>query len=228
MAVIAESESREEEKKQAEQDSPVANPDATTGAGAGGEGAASNSKGWASSQRGEKTLKLVLAGDTAVGKSCLITNFLKNSFTEDYEPTVLDVYKGIKSVKKKQILIEIHDTSGDEHLGVNRKVQYQGADCFMICVACNQQSSLENVERWLAEIREVEIEKPVALILTKSDLLAEQIENAVTGDELSEKKNSVGAVFNAETSSKEWEDFNVHKAFNKMLAAAYDFKYELP
>lgn len=93
--------------------------------------------GWAKYQDGPKTLKVVLTGDTAVGKSCLITNYLHNTFTEDYEPTVLDVFKGIKNVKKKQIEIEIHDTSGDEHLGVNRKVQYKDADVFLICVGAN-------------------------------------------------------------------------------------------
>ena len=67
-----------------------------------------------------RLIKIVLVGDTSVGKSCLIRNYLENSFSEDYEPTVLDVYKGIKNVKKRQIDIEIHDTSGDEHLGVNR------------------------------------------------------------------------------------------------------------
>ena len=84
-----------------------------------------------------KELKVVLVGDTAVGKSCLITNYLKNTFNEDYEPTVLDVFKGTKNVNKKQVEVEIHDTSGDEHLGVSRKVQYQGSDGFMICVAAN-------------------------------------------------------------------------------------------
>ena len=168
----------------------------------------------------------MLTGDTAVGKSCLITNYLNNSFTEDYEPTVLDVYRGIKSVKKKQIEIEIHDTSGDEHLGVNRKVQYQGADCFMICVACNQRSSLDAVGRWQAEIREIVHDRPIALVLTKSDL-ADNIDDAVTGDEMNDKMNEVGATLTALTSSKEWEDFNVHKAFNKMLASAYTYKYEL-
>ena len=93
-----------------------------------------------------------MTGDTAVGKSCLITNYLNNSFTEDYEPTVLDVYRGIKNVQKKQIEIEIHDTSGDEHLGVNRKVQYKDADVFMICVAANNPASLENTFKWRAEI----------------------------------------------------------------------------
>ena len=97
-----------------------------------------------------------MTGDTAVGKSCLITNYLNNSFTEDYEPTVLDVYRGIKNVQKKQIEIEIHDTSGDEHLGVNRKVQYKDADVFMICVAANNRESLENAIRWKAEISEIE------------------------------------------------------------------------
>ena len=83
----------------------------------------------------------------------------------------MDVYKGVKNVNKQQLSIEIHDTSGDEHLGVNRKVQYQGADCFMICVACNQKSSFDNIDKWRNEISEVEPEKPVMLILTKSDMI---------------------------------------------------------
>lgn len=91
---------------------------------------------------------------------------------------MLDVYKGIKNVQKKQIEIEIHDTSGDEHLGVNRKVQYKDADVFMICVAANSHESLESVARWKSEIQEIEQEKPVALILTKSDL-AEEIDEPV-------------------------------------------------
>ena len=85
---------------------------------------------------GKLYLKLVLVGDTAVGKTALIINYLKNTYTETYEPTVLDVYRGTKNIEQKGVQIEIHDTSGDEHLGVNRKVQYQGADVFMICVSC--------------------------------------------------------------------------------------------
>ena len=44
----------------------------------------------------------MLVGDTSVGKSALITNYLFNIFSDNYEPTVLDVYQGIKNVKKKQ------------------------------------------------------------------------------------------------------------------------------
>ena len=101
-------------------------------------------------------IKLVLVGDTAVGKSCLIVNYLNNAFSDDYEPTVLDVYKGTKSVNKKQMELEIHDTSGDEELYRNREITYNGADVFLVCVASNQRSSLEHVGRWVSEVRGTE------------------------------------------------------------------------
>jgi len=49
----------------------------------------------------------------------------------------------------------------------------------------------------------------------------------VTFDQIEEKKDELALQVCAETSSKAWEDFNVHKAFNKTLTAAFDFKYEL-
>ena len=118
-----------------------------------------------------KKVKLVLVGDTAVGKSCLIRNYLENSFTDDYEPTVLDVYRGVKSVKKTQIDIEIHDTSGDSYLANSRATQYRNADVFMICVAANNMDAMASVPGWVDEIRSVENNKPIILILTKKDLV---------------------------------------------------------
>ena len=114
---------------------------------------------------------MVLVGDTAVGKSCLIRNYLENIFSENYEPTVLDIYKGVKNVKKRQLHIEIHDTSGDEHLGINRATQYRGAECFMICVSVNSRAALNAVANWKAEIMAVESNMPIMLVLTKADLL---------------------------------------------------------
>ena len=119
---------------------------------------------------GQIQIKVVLVGDTAVGKTALIENYLYNQFTEKYEPTVLDVFRGVKKVRKQQFHLEIHDTSGDENLGVNRKIQYQNADCFMICVASDKRDSFDNIPKWMAEIQLIEDKKPISLILTKSDL----------------------------------------------------------
>ena len=50
-----------------------------------------------------KSVKLVLIGDTSVGKSCLVYNYLHQKFSEDYEPNVLDVYHGSKHFEGKPL-----------------------------------------------------------------------------------------------------------------------------
>ena len=42
-----------------------------------------------------------MTGDTAVGKTCLIHSYMYNIFNDEYEPTVLDVYRGKKKVGRK-------------------------------------------------------------------------------------------------------------------------------
>ena len=69
------------------------------------------------SSNGPKELKIVLVGATTVGKSCLIRNYKDQIFEDNYEPTVLDVFRGPKAYKGKQVMLEIHDTSGDQYLG---------------------------------------------------------------------------------------------------------------
>ena len=119
---------------------------------------------------GKKHCKIVLVGDTAVGKSCLIENYLHNAFSDDYEPTVLDIYRGPKNINKEMVELEIHDTSGDEHVAQNRKVVYKDADLFLLCCNSVYQSTVDNISKWKAEIREVEQEVPIVLIATKKDL----------------------------------------------------------
>ena len=62
----------------------------------------------------------MLVGDTSVGKSAMIYNYLYNDFSDKYEPTVLDVFKGSKMFGQRELKLEIHDTSGAEDLSVNR------------------------------------------------------------------------------------------------------------
>ena len=78
--------------------------------------------------------------------------YLEEKYDEDYVPTVLDVYRGSKNVNERQVEIEIQDCSGDDLSGVNRKVQYQDSDVFLICAAANAPDSLDNVSNWMNEI----------------------------------------------------------------------------
>ena len=85
-----------------------------------------------------------------------------------------------------EFMIEIHDTSADENLGINRKAQYKDADVFLILAASNDQESLESVAKWKAEIREIEAYAPILLVLSKSDLL-EETEEAVDVAQIKKK-----------------------------------------
>ena len=122
--------------------------------------------------------------------------------------------------------LEIHDTSGDEELYRNRAITYNGADVFLVCVASNQRSSFEHVAKWVSEVRgTVGREVPIWLFMTKSDLLDEDdTEEMVNIKELVEEKARLGLMGVRKTSSKEWEDFNVHKAFSFALESAYTAK----
>ena len=135
---------------------------------------------------GPRSVKIVLVGDTSVGKTCLIRNYLENVYHEDYEPTVLDVYKGVKNVKKRQLNLEIHDTSGDHSLFINRQMTYTHSDVFIVCVSVNSRDSCENVSRWATEIRQVVPRAPIIICLTKKDLL-EYTDSPVTEQMIKDK-----------------------------------------
>ena len=178
-----------------------------------------------------QTIKLVLVGDTHVGKSSLITTYLTNTFCERSNTnTVLDQYRGTKKVKSQPVIVEIIDTAGDlDKYREYRQELYQGADCFMICFSTDSMNSFEHIDSWANEIRQVEEEKPIALNLTKYDLVDDlEINEPVDKEMVEDKRNDQPQQFQlyTMTSAKLWqEDYNVHKAFNRILVASYDLKY---
>ena len=170
-------------------------------------------------------VKIVLVGDTAVGKSCLIINYSQQIFDDNYEPSVLDVYKGTASFLNDEIGLEIHDTTGDDLLSVNRQVIYTKTDCFMLCVSIANRDSFNNIEKWKAEIRSsVGANTPIILVGTKSDLRAHTAQ-AISKQELLTKYANDDFASQCETSSRAWQDHNVNRAFNMAISTAYYNKY---
>ena len=82
----------------------------------------------------------------------------------------------------------------------------------MICFAANAPTSLQNANKWAGEIRQSRPNTPLILVLTKSDL-KDYCENPIDPDDIKKKCKELGFQGDVQTSSKEWEDFNVHKAF---------------
>ena len=142
-------------------------------------------------------------------------------------PNVLDIWEATRTVRGKQIELELVDTSGDPYLQVDRQIKYSKADGFMLCAAVNAMSSFENVEKWVQEISVIQT-APIVLIVTKNDLvpfLVDAETDHVTEEMAEEKKNQMNFTQLCYTSSKDWNDYNVHKAFDDAIAAAYYLKY---
>ena len=100
----------------------------------------------------------------------------------------------------------------------------------MICVAVNNMVSYNNISKWKDEIYSTITDVPIVLVQTKKDLepyVIDAGEEPVTKEKLDKTKLELNLVGVQMTSSKEWEDFNVHKAFVYAITAGIEAKYKL-
>lgn len=116
-------------------------------------------------------IKLVVVGDGAVGKTCLLATYTTNKFPEEYVPTVYDNYAGLINYQNETYRLELWDTAGQEEYENLRPVSYPNTDAFLVCFSLISPNSLENVQRkWIPELKNYCPGIPYILIGLKSDL----------------------------------------------------------
>ncbi|ELP95360.1 Rho GTPase, putative [Entamoeba invadens IP1] len=122
-----------------------------------------------------KNVKLVIVGDGAVGKTCILCSYTSGSFPTQYVPTVFENYNAITKVDNEEINLSLVDTAGQEEYDRLRHLSYPGCNCFLMCFSLISQGSLDNIEgKWKPEIDEYALGTPFLLIGTKADLREDQ------------------------------------------------------
>ena len=156
--------------------------------------------------------KLILIGDSCVGKSNILLKYLKNQFNENSKTTI-GVEFGTKNIiiNNKRIKIQILDTEGQERFKNITASYYRGGNGVLVVYDITDRDSFENLNSWLIEIEKNANKNVYKLLIgNKCDL---EDKRKVTYQEGKEFASSNGMQF-IETSAK--TDTKVKDAFEML------------
>lgn len=156
--------------------------------------------------------KLVLIGDSGVGKSCLLLRFADDAFTDSYISTIgVDFRFRTVKMDKKTVKLQIWDTAGQERFRTITSAYYRGADGIIMVYDTTSSDSFDHVNDWLKEVNRYASEGTCKLLVgNKCDRTADR---AVTTELAKEFADDLGVAF-LETSAKTAK--NVEEAFLTM------------
>lgn len=133
-----------------------------------------------------QTIKCVVVGDGAVGKTCLLISYTTNKFPSEYVPTVFDNYAVTVMIGGEPYTLGLFDTAGQEDYDRLRPLSYPQTDVFLVCFSVINPASFENVkEKWVPEITHHCPKTPFLLVGTQVDLR----DDGATIEKLSKSKN---------------------------------------
>ena len=165
----------------------------------------------------EVMFKVVLIGDMKVGKTNIVSRYIKNEFNKDSMSTI-GVEFGSKElvIEGHNVKVQIWDTAGQEKYKSITNAYYKGAKGAFVVYDITNKNSFDNADNWLNNLRASADKKcSIILIGNKSDLEDKREVSIEQGEE--KAKNSEMAFM--ETSALSGD--NIDKAFEMMINEAY-------
>lgn len=154
--------------------------------------------------------KIILVGDSNVGKTCVVQSFKSGIFVEKQQNTIgVDFSVRTLDIDGKKVKMQVWDTAGQERFRTITQSYYRSAHGAIVAYDITRRSTFESVPQWIREVEQLGAASVVIIVIgNKSDLEAQRqvlFEDACT---LAENNNVLASL---ETSAKEAQ--NVDAAF---------------
>ena len=166
----------------------------------------------------EMMVKVILIGDSGVGKTNIMSKFLKDQFMEESKATIgVEFGSKLFNHEGHKIKAQIWDTAGQEKYKAITGAYYKGSKGALVVYDITQKKTFENIEKWVNDLKAAGDPKiTIILIGNKNDL---DDKRQVSKDQGEEKARSFGCAF-LETSA--YSGDNIDKAFNYMVKEIYE------
>ncbi|CAG4937904.1 ras-related protein Rab-3 [Colias croceus] len=167
----------------------------------------------AADQNFDYMFKLLIIGNSSVGKTSFLFRYADDSFTSAFVSTVGIDFK-VKTVFRhdKRVKLQIWDTAGQERYRTITTAYYRGAMGFILMYDITNEESFNSVQDWVTQIETYSWDNAqVILVGNKCDMEEERVISQERGRQLAEQ---LGVQF-FETSAK--ENINVKAVFEKLV-----------
>uniref|UniRef100_A0A914YBH9 Uncharacterized protein n=1 Tax=Panagrolaimus superbus TaxID=310955 RepID=A0A914YBH9_9BILA len=166
-----------------------------------------------------KSIKCVVVGDGAVGKTSLLLSYTTNSFPGEYIPTVFDNYSTTITVNEQEYGFALWDTAGQEDYDRLRPLSYPLTDCFVLCFSLVNYMSFENIKkRWLPELVHHCPNASIILVGTKKDLRDDPERLSISSEEGHQMAKEINAIKYFECSAL--TQFGLKDVFDEAICAS--------
>ncbi|GMY32228.1 ras-related protein RABA5c-like [Fagus crenata] len=166
----------------------------------------------------EYLFKIVIIGDSAVGKSNLLSRYARNEFNLHSKATIgVEFQTQVMDIDGKEVKAQIWDTAGQERFRAVTSAYYRGAVGALVVYDISRRSTFESISRWLDELN-THSDTTVARMLVGNKCDLDNI-RAVSVEEGTTLAEAEGLFF-METSAL--DSTNVKKAFEIVIREIYN------
>jgi small GTP-binding protein len=173
----------------------------------------------------DKSLKVIVLGDSYVGKSSLINRLLHNQFSELSSTLSIEYHTYITSVNNYKLRMQIWDTAGQEKFNSIISNYYKGTDVGIFLYSIDKEQSFQNVEMWYKNLKENNENTLNILIGNKRDMENEEGGRVITFERAEKfaEDNSFYAFREISCKSKDEEEVeNIYEIFDEIGKYFYE------